>query len=257
MKHNLRWFKFFTILVLLAFTASFTPRIAKAQRGNPPSATPSPTVVVTVEKNHVFEDKDWPIIRTETQQIKDPDTGEIHTITITIRKAPKDAVPPSSNGCAIKNTSTTTNIAASGCTYLGQYSDDGEDVRLGGVVSHAKHYYYRYCYNSLCDVYQPYKLVEWWTRSDANWTVQNAYTHWGSDGSWLRCTTDTYYSYIYADGPFTPSWNGNTSVYHIFNGNWPQMQPTVEYPLTATIASDGYYYDSYDGSMGVAFTYYP
>jgi hypothetical protein len=39
MKHNLRWFKFFTILVLLAFTASFTPRVAKAQGGNPPNGS--------------------------------------------------------------------------------------------------------------------------------------------------------------------------------------------------------------------------
>ena len=72
MKHNLRWFKFFTVLVLLVFTASFTPRIAEAQSGNPPNATPSPTVIVTVEKNHIFEDKDWPIVKTETRQVTDP-----------------------------------------------------------------------------------------------------------------------------------------------------------------------------------------
>lgn len=34
MKYNLKWFKFFTILVLLAFTASFTPRVAEAQGRN-------------------------------------------------------------------------------------------------------------------------------------------------------------------------------------------------------------------------------
>ncbi len=34
MKHNLRWFKFFTILVLLTFAGSFMPGVVEAQSGN-------------------------------------------------------------------------------------------------------------------------------------------------------------------------------------------------------------------------------
>ena len=75
-------------------------------------------------------------------------------------------------------------------------------------------------------------------------------THWGDQGSWLVCTSGSYYSNIYTDGPFTPQWNGNSSYTRIYNSsNWPQMQPMSTYPVTATIASDGYYNGSYNGSM--------
>ncbi len=49
MKHNLRWFKFFTILVLLAFTVSFMPRVAEAQSGNLPNAKPSQSSPIPIK----------------------------------------------------------------------------------------------------------------------------------------------------------------------------------------------------------------
>lgn len=48
MKYNLRWFKFFTIVMLLAFSVSFAPRVARAQGENPPPSTPTPGAIEVV-----------------------------------------------------------------------------------------------------------------------------------------------------------------------------------------------------------------
>jgi hypothetical protein len=113
---------------------SMTVGLVAAQGGNPSNG---PVVVKEIVASPSLEDKDWPIVRVERKEVKDPETGEVHYNKIVTRQAPAGAVPaPKSAPCTDNNTASPT----ASCTYLGAFSQEGEDPRLGGVVVHMKHY---------------------------------------------------------------------------------------------------------------------
>lgn len=208
-------------MLLSPATASF----AAEPGDNGVSDVPQPTVHVEVVENPSFEDQNWPIIKVESHKRKDPFTDQEVTETIVIRRGPPE---PSQNACEGKANKAGGASAASATCVLNRISvTRSNSVPAGGVTGYAKNYADNYCSGSDCSFYKLTKLEIWWTRIGTGWVVRSAYTRWGCNGGCALCPDLYPYTYYYQDGPFTPAWNGLTSVtYRYTSSGWPIMKTT-------------------------------
>lgn len=183
---------------------------------------PVPPVDVQVEivESPSHEDQDWPIIKTETYRHSDPFTGEEVVDTLVIRRGPSGECKSKGNHSIQIDGVTVT------CTY--QTSETrSSSVLAGGVTGYAKNYADNYCGGADCTYYKMTKLQIWWTRIGTGWTVRNANTSWGCNGTCAVCPNNTNYSYLYQSGYFTPNFNGGlTSVTYQYTSTWPIMKST-------------------------------
>ncbi len=245
----MRWRKLLFATALLTILLGVTVGLVAAQGGTPSDGL---DVVVKVVSSPSLEDKDWPIVRVERKEVKDPTTGLVHYNQIVTREAPAGAVPaPKSAPCTASGTAS----ATATCTYQGAISQYTEDVHLGGIRAHMRQYEYLWCDNpSFCDIFQPYKLEVYWDRDDSTWTALNATTRWGcGSGSCSKvCDGGGSYNTVYTYGPFDPVWYGNiTGIYQYTTSMFPRLRSLYYGALQGQNISSGYHRGAYLGQMNV------
>src|SRR3972149_749752 len=186
-----------------------------------------PTVHVEVVESPSFEDQNWPIIKVETYTQKDPFTGQDVTVTTVIRRGPPETSKVTSKIACEANETDQVTAASATCVYRAPETVQ-RSVTVGGVTGYAKNYADNYCSGPDCSFYKMTKLEIWWTRIGTGWVVRTAYTRWGCNGACSLCPDLAPYTYYYQNGPFTPAWNGLTSVtYRYTSSGWPVMKTTA------------------------------
>lgn len=182
-----------------------------------------------------FDDADWPIVKVEKWKYRDPETGQIHLRQRIFRESP---VPTHSTGPCDRTDSSNVTIAAT-CTYRGAVSQTDQDTS-GGVTANMKHYADKYCTESECYTryYRMTKVELWWTRSSSSQSVWNATLLWGCNWTCFKCEDGSGFSYVYQDGPFTPTWNGNTSYLYRYTATWPILKGVGDVTVVPGARSD-------------------
>ncbi len=214
------------ISMLLLPTAPATAN----EQGNGEKPADRVEVKLEIAESPTMEGRDWPIVRMETWQIKDPKTGEVvRTHITTVREAPPGfAAEPSGQACTPDGKPLEPLNHNCAVTHPSVLVTDAETV--GGVTGNVWHYAVKKCPLGGCVVtlYDPYRVEVWWTRTGPWWTVRNAVTRWGCQGC-LDCHGNTSYIAPYQSAPFTPGWVGNSSYTYIYTADWPPFQPLPDY----------------------------
>lgn len=169
-------------------------------------------VLVTVSDQPSNEDKDWPIVHTESYRTINPDGQEV-TYTLIVRREPGTIL---TQFC---NTSNDTEVSLSSASCTQQPSQSfTREVTSGGITSHVKHFATAFCSGTECltRYWKPYRVEAWWTRTATSWTVSNAKHTWGCD-SCLECPNGNSINQVYYGSSFTPSWQNSTnSHYYVY-----------------------------------------
>ena len=159
-------------------------------------------VVVTITANPSDDDKDWPIIKVETEKKIDKNTGQVVTWTTITRRGPTKKI------C-----NNTESVMATTCTYVDPQSRSSISSSVGGVVTHITHYADHYCTDGCTwNLYKPTRLEVWWTRPGTSVTVKDADTKWGCTAACQLCD-GSQYIYYYDSGTFQPTWLNSTQSY--------------------------------------------
>ena len=211
------------LYLLTALVVALSSGSAVFAQGNDPSGTQKVVVLQQVMTSPSFEAKDWPVTRVVTRQYIDPVTGK----TVTLKTIFRDAPPgfgsvPKTLPCPDQNALVTTTCIYKGASFVSNQSF------VGDVYANAAHYASHFCRDDSCspNLYQPYRLEIWWTRSNSSSYVQNAITDWGC-GECQKCDISPF-EYLWHSDPFTPGWSGNRSYTYVYTTGggtvWPALQ---------------------------------
>jgi hypothetical protein len=219
------------IVVLISFGVVFS---ASADDGDSTRApdTQKQDVKVEVVMSVSDIDKDWPITKIEEVEWVDETSGDIRTTTLIFRESPPSFEFISPEACG--------EIGFMACTQNGMTTVEAY-TPLGSVRAYSKHTMYIYCNGGDCNYRKPHQLEVWWTRTNSNWRVQNAVVNWGCTDC-LVCPSGST-NYIYTNGPFTPTWFGNTTSVTVYSqGNF-----SIQFPWDGTTDRASSDSDVYDG----------
>jgi hypothetical protein len=165
-------------------------------------------VVLTVTDRPSDEDKDWPVVQTESYKTVNKDGLEV-TYTLVVRQKPEIGLTQACSPLSDIEAS----LSGASCTQQSAQSFT-RTVALGGVTSHVKHFATPYCSGTGCLTiyYKPYRVEAWWTRTATSRTVSNAKHGWGCDAC-LECPNNNTINQVYNDPSFTPGWQNSTTTY--------------------------------------------